>query len=110
MVPYVRKSFFKHYVLNYIKDKEDFESLDVIKMTNDEIDEWIDKHREEFLNKFNLKKDDFRLDNLKNLDKHYVNSALFDTKIELVQAVEALYHNLNTLQSRPGSQLKWLLA
>ena len=74
-------------------------------MTNDEIDDWVDSHKEEFLKKFNLTKDDFRLDNMKKLDKHYANAALFDTKIELMQAVEALYHNLNTLQSRPGSQL-----
>lgn len=105
MVPYVRKSFFKHYVLNYIKEQEDFDSLSVLSMTNDDIDDWVDSHKEEFLTKFNLTKDDFRLDNLKKLDKHYANAALFDTKIELMQAVEALYHNLNTLQSRPGSQL-----
>lgn len=105
MVPYVRKSFFKHYVLNYIKEQEDFDSLSVLSMTNDEIDDWVDSHKEEFLKKFNLTKDDFRLDNMKKLDKHYANAALFDTKIELMQAVEALYHNLNTLQSRPGSQL-----
>ena len=105
MVPYVRKSFFKHYVLNYIKEQEDFDSLSVLSMTNDDIDDWVDSHKEEFLKKFNLTKDDFRLDNIKKLDKHYANAALFDTKIELMQAVEALYHNLNTLQSRPGSQL-----
>ena len=105
MVPYVRKSFFKHYVLNYIKGREDFDTLNVLKMTNDEIDEWVDAHKEEFLKIFNLKKTDFRLDNINNLDKHLANAALFDTKIELMQAVEALYHNLNTLQSRPGSQL-----
>ena len=105
MVPYVRKSFFKHYVLNYIKGQEDFDELNVLKMTNDEIDDWVDSHKEEFLNIFNLKKTDFRLDNIKNLDKHLANAALFDTKIELMQAVEGLYHNLNTLQSRPGSQL-----
>ena len=105
MVPYVRKSFFKHYVLNYIKEQEDFDSLSVLSMSNDDIDDWVDSHKKEFLTKFNLTKDDFRLDNMKKLDKHYANAALFDTKIELMQAVEALYHNLNTLQSRPGSQL-----
>lgn len=105
MVPYVRKSFFKHYVLNYIKEQDDFDTLNVLKMTNDEIDKWVEEHRNEFLDVFNLKIEDFRLDNIKKLDKHYANAALFDTKIELMQAVEALYHNLNTLQSRPGSQL-----
>ena len=46
-----------------------------------------------------------RFDNFDKLDKHLANAALFDTRIELMQAVEALIHNLNTLQSRPGSQL-----
>lgn len=105
MVPYVRKSFFKHYVLNYIKGQEDFDTLSVISMNNDEIDEWVDKHKEEFLKKFNLTTEDFRFDNFDKLDKHLANAALFDTRIELMQAVEALIHNLNTLQSRPGSQL-----
>lgn len=105
MVPYVRKSFFKHYVLNYIKGQEDFDSLSVISMNNDEIDEWVDKHKEDFLKKFNLTTEDFRFDNFDKLDKHLANAALFDTRIELMQAVEALIHNLNTLQSRPGSQL-----
>jgi ribonucleoside-triphosphate reductase len=105
MVPYVRKSFFKHYVLNYIKGQEDFDTLSVISMNNDEIDEWVDKHKEDFLKKFNLTTEDFRFDNFDNLDKHLANAALFDTRIELMQAVEALIHNLNTLQSRPGSQL-----
>lgn len=105
MVPYVRKSFFKHYVLNYIKDQDDFDSFSVLAKTNDDIDDWVEEHKKEFLMKFNLKFEDFRFDNLTSLDTHYANSALFDTKIELMQAVEALYHNLNTLQSRPGSQL-----
>ena len=105
MVPYVRKSFFKHYVMNYIKSQDDFDTLSVLSMTNDDVDDWVDSHKEEFLGKFNLELEDFRLDNMKNLDKHMGNAALLDTKIELMQATEALYHNLNTLQSRPGSQL-----
>lgn len=105
MVPYVRKSFFKHYVMNYIKSLDDFDTISIMNMGNDEIDEWVKAHENEFLEKFGLKKEDFRLDNLDNLDRHYANAALIDTKIELMQATEALYHNLNTLQSRPGSQL-----
>lgn len=105
MVPYIRKSFFKHYVMNYIKSQDDFDTLSVLSMTNNEIDDWVDSHKEEFLGKFNLESGDFRLGNMKNLDKHMANAALLDTKVELMQATEALYHNLNTLQSRPGSQL-----
>lgn len=105
LVPYVRKSFFKHYVLNYIKSNEDFKQLDVIKMPNSDIDDWIEEHKVEYLKKFNLSFNDFTFDNIPNLDKTLANAALFDTKVELMQATEALYHNLNTLQSRPGSQL-----
>lgn len=105
MVPYVRKSFFKHYVLNYIKDSDDFDTLSITEMTNDNIDEWVSKHKQEFLNDFNFQEEDFTIDNIKKLDKHYANSALFDTKIELMQSVEGLYHNLNSLQSRSGNQL-----
>ena len=105
MVPYVRKSFFKHYVLNYIKDSGELENFDIFNKSFNEIDEWIDKHKQTYLDKFNKSINDFRLDNIENLDKNLSKKALLDTKIELYQAVEALYHNLNTLQSRPGSQL-----
>lgn len=105
MVPYVRKSFFKHYVLNYIKREDDFKTLSIINLTNDEIDEWVDEHKEKFLNKFGLKTEDFTLSNIKNLDESLANVALFDTRLELMQAVEGLYHNLNSLQSRSGNQL-----
>lgn len=111
MVPYVRKSFFKHYVLNYLKDYKLDEYVDVFNMSYNEIDEWIEEHKSEFLNEFGLKKEDFTIENIPNLDKNLSAKAVLDTKIELYQAVEALYHNLNTLQSRPGSQLEcWLAA
>lgn len=106
MVPFVRKSFFKHYVLNYIKctyDKIDFDFI--WKMNNDEIDEWINKNKQIYLDILNLEFEDFRFDNIKKLDSHFAGLALLDTKIETMQATEALIHNLNTLQSRPGSQL-----
>ena len=95
----------KHYILNYIKLNEDIDFSKIWNMSNDEIDEWIKEHREEYLNKFNLKYEDFRFDNVKKLDKKLAGLALLDTKIETMQATEALIHNLNTLQSRPGSQL-----
>ena len=80
MVPYVRKSFYKHYneLAEFIGadliENEDAANLSI----NDEI-------------------------YLKN-DKLY-NGALKATEKELNQAVEGMYHNLNTLQSRSGNQL-----
>lgn len=105
MVPFVRKSFFKHYILNHIKMTEPMDFEKIWNMNNDEIDDWIDENKEKYLNKFGLKFEDFRFDNIKKLDSHLGGLALLDTKIETLQAAEALIHNLNTLQSRPGSQL-----
>ena len=86
MVPYVRKSFFKHYLegLKYI--------------------EGIEVEEYEGINKENSK--DFSID-----DERYIKNektykfALDMTTKETYQAVEGMYHNLNTLQSRSGNQL-----
>ena len=80
MVPYVRKSFYKHY-----KDAAEYVDNSVdIKCYNSELsidDELYKKHD--------------------NLYKY----ALDMTLKECHQAVEGLFHNLNTLQSRSGNQL-----
>lgn len=90
MVPYVRKSFYKHYVdgLKYIGrlDEEevaynlahDYAFSPVEKPVDDEV---YKRHTEEY---------DYAMDM---------------TTRELQQAVEGMYHNLNTLQSRSGNQL-----
>ena len=81
MVPYVRKSFYKHYKdgIKYIYDVE----LDSI------------EHPEDVSIEDQL---------YKKFDKAY-NYALDMTLKETQQAVEGMYHNLNTLQSRSGNQL-----
>lgn len=115
MVPYVRRSFFKHYIVAYLKDTNEFLSMDILKMAFDtytdaagvvrnKFDDWVDAHKKEFLEKTNLEEKDFYFGNDK-LDKKYYQSALYDTVIEIHQAVEGMYHNLNTLQSRSGNQL-----
>ena len=80
MVPYVRKSFYKHY---------------------NELAEFIGADLIENENAANLSIDDEIY--LKN-NKLYTG-ALKATEKELNQAVEGMYHNLNTLQSRSGNQL-----
>lgn len=95
MVPFVRKSFFKHYVMNYMKMNEEFTFNKIKDMSFDEIDDFIDEHKKEYLNKFNLKFEDFRFDNKKKLDDKLAGCALFDTKYEAKQAAESLIHNLN---------------
>ena len=82
MVPYVRKSFAKHFLdgVEYILDNS------------------IEYDREELL-KLSIDSPLY-----KEQPKVY-KYALAKTEKELAQAVEGMYHNLNTLQSRSGNQL-----
>ena len=105
MVPYVRKSFMKHYILEYIKQTDEFLALDLLSMSTFELDAWVDEHKHEYLEKFGLTEEDFTFENRPNLDKYLSQAALFETIKETHQAVEGMYHNLNTLQSRSGNQL-----
>ena len=88
MVPYVRKSFRKHYLdgLKYIKNMPD-EDIEGIKNILIAKDPSIDNNI-------------FLTAGLQC--KQY---AMDMTEKELTQAVEGMYHNLNTLQSRSGNQL-----
>lgn len=83
MVPYVRKSFAKHLRdgIEFILDNKEY-SLNVPK---------------------ELSFDDKEANDPRN--KAAYNYAMKMTEREVYQAVEAMYHNLNTLQSRSGNQL-----
>lgn len=83
MIPYVRKSFVKHWRDGYhyvagCRDELDWKCL-----------ETFDIYSKHFTEKF----------------PKVFNYAMDMTKRELRQAVEGMYHNLNTLQSRSGNQL-----
>ena len=104
MVPYVRKSYRKHYISQWIEQQPEFLELDVLGLTYDEFKHWVENMVTEFYLETNLKDEDFYFAN-KKLDKVIRQKALFDTKKETYQAVEGMYHNLNTLQSRSGNQL-----
>lgn len=84
MVPYVRLSFWKHYWdgMRYIEGEEDIASC-----TKEQI-------RELSINA-----------DIYNKDTAAYKYAMDKTVEELNQAVEGMYHNLNTLQSRSGNQL-----
>ena len=99
-----------------VRDQDEFADTDFLSLYDqtftDQVgvvrstyDQWVDGMKEHFFAKTGLTKDDFTLANRKKLDARYYNSALCDTLNELRQAVEAMYHNLNTLQSRSGDQL-----
>ena len=90
MVPYVRKSFAKHYKngliwINDVKEEDiDYEIDNMIKnATQYEIDD----------------------DEWKAYSGRAYNYAISMTLKETQQAVEGMFHNLNTLQSRSGNQL-----
>ena len=87
MVPYVRKSFAKHFKdgLSYIENIN--ERLEIYDMMDLDTTTW------------NI--EDKRYKEYKNAYKY----AMDMTERELQQAVEGMYHNLNTLQSRSGNQL-----
>ena len=90
MVPYVRKSFYKHWeeAMKYIY--------------NQPLDFSIENTRFRFSKKAEVSIED---DYFKSFGYKVYNYAIDMTKKEIQQAVEAMYHNLNTLQSRSGNQL-----
>ena len=81
MVPYVRKSFYKHFKdgMFYLEGYE-YEQLDNVTEIS-VTDERYSAHQKAY------------------------QYAIDMTERELTQAVEGMYHNLNTLQSRSGNQL-----
>ena len=90
MVPYVRKSFAKHY-----KDGWHYITGKPCNEIDYEIDQMISNPTE------------YEIDNpeWKAYDERAYRYALEMTEKEVKQAVEGMYHNLNTLQSRSGNQL-----
>lgn len=84
MVPYVRKSFMKHY-------KNGLEWIE--ELNSDIIDE--------FVKSIDIENTSIEDDVYKKYNKVYKYALKLTTK-ETCQAVEGMYHNLNTLQSRAG--------
>lgn len=86
MVPYVRKSFRKHYIdgLKYCVDDFPFD---------------INKYSKRIPEDASIEDGEYKLQ-----PKAY-QYAMDKTIQETHQAVEGMYHNLNTLQSRSGNQL-----
>ena len=93
MVPYVRKSFYKHFKdgLKYLQDYD----INKIEYYNGELADLNDK--------------EIDITTISIDDKSYKSEleaydyAMDMTTKELQQAVEGMYHNLNTLQSRSGN-------
>lgn len=88
MIPYVRKSFYKHYntcmdIMPYGKPIE----LSKEEVENTSIDSELYKGKHSLIK------------------RRAYNKAMVMLKKEIKQAVEGMFHNLNTLQSRSGNQL-----
>ena len=100
MVPYVRKSFYKHYCdgVKYISQKDYFWIPGSIGDEKIEESRWKDMAN--FICKFSRIDDTYTYS-----DEKAYQYAIDMTERELQQAVEGMYHNLNTLQSRSGNQL-----
>ena len=86
MVPYVRKSFRKHFI-------------DGIKYCEPDFPFDINEYAERIPTDAGIEDDEYKTQ--PNAYKY----AMDMTKKETYQAVEGLFHNLNTLQSRSGNQL-----
>ena len=86
MVPYVKKSFYKHYKdgIKYFENKE----------LNDDFNSDLSIDSQKY----------------KDYSERAYKYALDMTEKEVYQAVEGMYHNLNTLQSRSGNQLNYRVA
>ena len=97
MVPYVRKSFWKHFKdgVHYCQNDK-LIGLSGIYEKFERTEEAIDERRE-----LNVSIDD----KWAVRNELAYNYAIDMTEREIHQAVEGLYHNLNTLQSRSGNQL-----
>ena len=91
MVPYVRKSFYKHLMdgYKYLEGIENPKSL----------------YGQETSNSFWTQYVDIEDKDLKECHPKAYKYAMDMTEKETHQAVEGMYHNLNTLQSRSGNQL-----
>ena len=105
MIPYVRKSFEKHYITEYVKECDGFLDLDLLTVSDENLCKFVSKCVEQFFMEHELKDEDFKFANKDKFDGIYYQRALYETRKEIYQGVEGLFHNLNTLQSRSGGQL-----
>ena len=104
MVPYVRKSFYKHYKdgMKYIVLKPT--NTNIIWNLNDYLEDSDKYNRIEDIPITDYSAYPNMSDDMGNFDEVY-DYAMDMTIKEVHQAVEGMYHNLNTLQSRSGNQL-----
>lgn len=122
MVPYMRKSFYKHLILKLIY-REIKDKMSIDNLNNDNLKKKLET---KLCNQYNIKQEPYNhgltavvmIPNLAMDDKRkraeigeeLWDEAYYETVEELRQAVEGMYHNLNSLQSRSGNQLNKVAA
>ena len=109
MVPYVRKSFYKHYkdailFFDFNGDEEAYRAW------NEENETYLNGLQSKFgkrvpIEEMPIESQCIQDNSLFPKSEEKYKYALKMTEREIYQAVEAMYHNLNTLQSRSGNQL-----
>ena len=119
MVPYLRKSFYKHFTNKYITSQALEEGVDLLKISDKDLVNYKKQKRNEFNEKYGISDETYKIgdfempcinfhiddERIKAINDDWYSEALLSTKNELIQAVEGMYHNLNSLQSRSGNQL-----
>jgi ribonucleoside-triphosphate reductase len=114
MVPYVRKSFYKHFKdgLSFIENVKFVENDHVDNIPESALKDVNRQYLNRSTKRIITDSEGYYYDNFpidccyeEDYPKAY-KYALEMTEREIYQAVEAMYHNLNTLQSRSGNQLK----
>lgn len=106
MVPYVRKSFWKHFKdgVKYFYTENDYNYLTVNLLDGLDLGKLPIKPYINLTVGEHEGKAASQILNFSSWEKAY-QYAFEMTEREVYQAVEAMYHNLNTLQSRSGNQL-----
>lgn len=112
-------SFFKHFVEHYIFAKAKEENVDLVSLNYPDREKYKKEKRDEFKKLYGIEDETYRIgdfsmqcinfhvddDKIKEINHDWHDLALIETKEELAQAIEGMYHNLNSLQSRSGCQL-----
>ena len=107
LAPYVKASFKKHIKDNLFKQYRRNNSDPKLDDTNEDNSIYINQLKNNLFDKLSKLVGDIVIDNntLKAIEPTVYKDAIYDLNIEGKQAAEGLYHNLNTLESRAGSQV-----
>jgi len=108
LAPFVKMSFEKHFYNSLLKESMREQKISRFSFEDDEtFRSWKKDKLIELKEKVEQEVGPIELDNEKAKEKYSYafDSAVYDLEEEGQQATQGLYHNLNTLESRQGSQV-----